>query len=84
MEPRGLDFLRPISEMMQAKNGWGDQNYNYIGLAPDQVRVYYKKYINDYKPQTTLQPDQLSIRDAVDNQLTPGKLLSNNSMKLTF
>ena len=77
MEPRGLDFLRPISEMMQA-------NY-YIGLAPDQVRVYYTKYINDYKRHLTpLQPGQLSIRDAVNDQLTPGKLLSNSSMKLTF
>ena len=49
------------------------------------MSVYYKKYINDYKPQLSpLQPGQLSIRDAVDNQLTPGKLLSNSSMKLTF
>ena len=84
MEPRGLDFLRPISEMMQTHDYRGRQNDNYIGLAPDQVRVYYKKYINDYKPQTTLQPGQLSISDAVDNQLTLGKLLSNSSMKLTF
>ena len=61
------------------------QNYYYIGLESHQVSVYYKKYINDYKPQLSpLQPGQLSIRDAVDNQLTPGKLLSNSSMKLTF
>ena len=84
MEPRGLDFLRPISEMMQTETNGRPNNF-YIGLAPDQVRVYYKKYINDYKPQLTpLQPGQLSIRDAVNDQLTPGKLLSNNSMKLTF
>ena len=83
MEPRGLDFLRPIFEMMQTFV-YGRQNYFYIGLESHQVRVHYKKYINDYKPQTTLQPGQLSIRDAVNDQLTPGKLLSNNSMKLTF
>ena len=85
MEPRGLDFLRPIWWMMQTQ--WFDrsQNHEYIGLAPDQVRVHYVKYVNDFKQQLTpLQPGQLSIRDAVNDQLTPGKLLSNNSMKLTF
>ena len=68
MEPRGLDFLRPIWWMIQARNN--------IGLAPDQVRVYYAKYVNDFKSQSNpLQPGQTSIREAVNDQLTPGRLL---------
>ena len=51
------------------------QSVKYIGLAPDQVRVYYKKYTNDFKPQINqLAPNQNSIRDAVNDQLTPGEL----------
>ena len=81
MEPRGLDFLRPIWWMMQAptRHAVLNANYKYIGLAPDQVRVYYTKYVNDFKSQLSpLQPGQPSIRDAVNDQLTPGRLLSNN------
>ena len=78
MEPRGLDFLRPIWWMMQAQDQFGSQNDDYIGLAPDQVRVYYTKYVNDFKSQfNPLQPGQTSIRDAVNDQLTPGKLISS-------
>ena len=89
MEPRGLDFLRPIWHLMQAQTndefGMTIQNDNYIGLAADQVRVYYKKYVNDYKSQLNpLQPGQFSIRDAVNDGLTPGKLLSNYSLNITI
>lgn len=42
---------------------------------PDEVRVYYTKYVNDFKPQLTpLQPGQTSIRDAANDQLAPGIL----------
>ena len=59
--------------MMQTQDGWGDQNDNYIGLAPNQVHVHYVKYVNDFKQQLNpLQPGQTSIRDAVHDQLTPG------------
>ena len=83
MEPRGLDFLRPIWYLMQTQSEFGRPNDKYIGLAPDQVRVYYTKYVNDYKPQLNpLQPGQTSIRDAVNAQLTPGKLFSKYSFKI--
>ena len=73
MEPRGLDFLWPIWSMMQAQDRFGFPNYEFIGLASDQVHVYYTTYINDYKTQLNpLQPGQTSIRDAVNDQLTPG------------
>ena len=73
MEPRGLDFLRPIWYLMQARDECGDRNDDYIGLAPDQVHVHYVKYVNDFKQQLNpLQPGQTPIRDAVSNQLTPG------------
>ena len=71
MEPRGLDFLRPIWWLMQPQNEYGYQNDEYIGLGSNEVRVYYSKYTNDFKSQ--LQPGQTSIRDAVNDQLTPGK-----------
>ena len=52
------------------------RNEKYIGLEPDQVRVYYTKYVNDYKPQLKpLQPGQTSICDAINDQLTPGTLV---------
>ena len=82
MEPRGLDFLRPIWLMMQARDQTGHQNDKYIGLAPDQVRVNYTKYVNDFKSQLSpLQPGHLSYRDAVNDQLTPGKLISNYEVR---
>ena len=74
MEPRGLDFLRPIWWPMQTQKlnvfGQSTQNDDYIGLAPDEVRVYYTTHVNDFKPK--LKPGQSSIRDAVFNQLKPG------------
>jgi hypothetical protein len=80
MEPRGLDFLRPIWEMMQTQNHRGHRNDEYIGLASDEVRVYYTKYVNNYKSQLNqLQPGQISIRDAVKDGLTPGKLVTKYS-----
>ena len=61
------------------------QNDDYIGLAPDQVRVHYTEFVNDFKPQlNSLQPGQLSICDAVNDGLTPGKLISNYSFKLVI
>lgn len=82
MEPRGLDFLRPLWSMMQTQNyslqTGVTQNEEYIGLAPDQVRVNYTTYVNDFKPQfNPLQAGQKSVRTAVNNQLTPGISLSN-------
>lgn len=72
MEPKGLEFLWPIWLMIGSFNNTLLNN-NYIGLAQDQVRVYYTKYVNDFKLQISpLQPGQTSIRDAVNAQLTPG------------
>ena len=89
MEPRGLDFLYPIWRLMEARTpaqtSTGRQNDKYIGLAPGQVRVHYTKYVNNFKPQLNqLQPGQLSIRDAVNDKLTPGKLLSNYLLNITL
>ena len=69
MEPRGLDFLMPIWQMMQTQNKWGDLNDKYIGLTSDQVRVYYTKYVNDFKPRLNTLPGQTSIRDAAAKKL---------------
>ena len=60
---------------MQPQDNFGRHNFHYIGLTVDQVRVHYTKYINDFK--CSLLPGQISIRDAVSNQLTPGKTLKS-------
>lgn len=80
MEARGLDFLYPIWKLMQPQDNFGRHNFNYIGLTVDQVRVHYTKYINDFK--CSLLPGQISIRDAVSNQLTPGKTFKTISSRL--
>ena len=85
MEPRGLDFLRPIWYFMQTRNDRRDQNIMYIGLAPDQVHVHYTKYVNDFKSELNpLRPGQTSIRDAITDQLTPGRLFTNYQLNLMF
>ena len=63
MEPRGLNLLYPIWQLMQP------QCIHHIGVTSDRVRVYYTKYINDFK--TTLKPGEKSILDAVNAGLTP-------------
>ena len=76
MEPRGLDFLHPIWWLTQAQGQFNDQNDEFVGLAPDQVRVYYRRYTNNFKQQfNPLKSDQISICDAIKDQLAPGKLL---------
>ena len=70
MQAQNLDLMPEII------NFFGKKNDKYIGLTPDEVRVYYTKYTNDFKPRfRPLPPGQTSIRDAVTDQLTPGKLL---------
>lgn len=65
IEPRGLDLFKPISNLIKSDR--------YVGLAPNQVRVYYKNYVNDFKRALSpLQPREMSIREAINDQLTPG------------
>ena len=60
MERRGVDFLYPIWNL----------NEQYIGLAADDVNVFYTTYINDYK--RPLQQNEKSIKEAFNARLTPG------------
>ena len=72
MEPRGLDLLLPIWQLMQP------QGLHFIGVTSAQVRVSYTKYVNNFK--RSLQPGEKSISEAVADQLTPvGSVMFNKS-----
>ena len=62
MQPRGIEFLRPIWSLVT--------DLNYLGLSFDNINVYYTKYINNYKHPII--DGELSIDDAVRIGLTPG------------
>ena len=65
MEKRGVDFLYPIWNLIEG------QLYYSIGLATDDVSVFYTTYINDFK--RPLQQNETSINEAINARLTPGK-----------
>lgn len=64
LEPRGVTFLRPVWEMI-TDDGWRG-----LGLNLDDVDIYYRKYINNFKRTPTEREE--SIEQAVDKKLTPG------------
>lgn len=63
MEKRGVDFLYPIWQLIESRS-------NGIGLATDDVSVFYTAYINDFK--RPIQQNEISINEAVSARLTPG------------
>ena len=65
MEPRGIDFLVPISHLIEGEV--------FLKLANADVKVFYITYVNDFKRQ--LQPNEHSVRTAINDKLTPGELL---------
>ena len=74
MQPRGIEFLRPIWELIT--------HWDYLGLCDNQIMVYYTKYVNHYKQP--LQPNDQSICDAVEKQLTPGKFCTYEQFSKTL
>ena len=69
MEKRGVDFLYPIWYLIEGgADGYGRKCG--IGLATDDVSVFYTSYINDFK--RPLQQNETSINEAVNARLTPG------------
>ena len=69
LEPRGVSFLRPIWYLIERHRD------ELIGLNKTEVNVYYKKFINNFK--RTLQANEESIEQAVDNRITPGMSLAD-------
>ena len=69
MEKRGIDFLYPIWHLIERRSDL-IHGQNTIGLANNDVKVFYTTYINDFKRQ--LRPNEQSIRTAIDEKLTPG------------
>ena len=64
MEKRGVELLYPIWKLIKDR-------FDGIGLATDDVIVFYTTYINDFK--RPLQQNEMSINEAVNARLTPGK-----------
>ena len=73
LEQEGLLFLRPVYDLLF---------YNYLELTRSSVSVCYKTYHNTYKPGIQTRPDVLSLQDAVDQELTPGKILTRRHYNL--
>ena len=63
MEPRGIQYLRPVWELIE-------KCHRKFNLNDNDVDVYYKTYINNFKRALTSSEE--SIEQAVKNQLTPG------------
>ena len=69
MEKRGVDVLFPICHLIK-------QRRNGIGLAIDDVSVFYTTYVNDHK--RPLQQDEVSIQEAFNAKNTPDIHLLDN------
>ena len=70
LEEEGLFFLDPIYRLFF-------ESYPYsLSLPRSCVSVCYKTYHNTYKHGIQIGPNDLSLRDAVDQELTPGKKLN--------
>ena len=66
LEHEGLFFLRPVYELLFQNSD------NCLILPRSIVRVSYKVYHNTYKG-FQIGSNDLSLEDAVNQQLTPGK-----------
>ena len=73
MEKRGVDVLFPICHLI-------NQRRNGIGLAIDDVSVFYTIYVNDYKRPS--QQDEVSIQQAFNAKNTPGINLLDNFLSI--
>ena len=67
MEQEGLFFLRPVYELLFTRNIFN------LNLPRSSVSVCYKTYHNTYKG-IQIGPNDLSLEDAVNQELTPGKV----------
>ena len=74
MQPRGIEFLRPIWNLITDRQ--------YLHLSFNDVDVYYTKYINNHK-QIVVNGEQL-VDDAVQAGLTPGKMIFYQVDKFVF
>ena len=72
MQSKGLDFLRPIWEMIYSDeyliSGEG------LNLSESDVSVTYTRYVNNYKKaRNNKKPNDKTIDDAMKDGFTPGK-----------
>ena len=80
LEQEGLFFLLPVYRLLfqdncPVKPGFVTNTSldDYLELPRSSVRVCYKAYHNTYKG-VQVGPNDLSLEDAVNQELTPGKI----------
>ena len=83
MQPKGLDFLTPIWEMIYS-NKEIDRNSSDktqgLNLPESDVSVTYTRYINSYKKTATnAQPNDTPIDVAIKDGFAPGEEFKNSS-----
>ena len=62
MQPRGVEFLRPIWKLVTG--------VRYLDISFKEIKVYYTKYVNNHKHAVAY--GERSIDEAVQAGLTPG------------
>ena len=69
LEQEGLFFLQPVYELMFRYY----KHESYLNLPRSSVSICYKAYHNTYKG-IQIGPNDLSLDNAVNQELTPGKI----------
>ena len=82
MQSKGLDFLRPIWEMIysdELDRDWiGIVTRGGLNLSENDVEVTYTRYVNNHKKTTKdAKPNDKTIDDAVKDGLIPFKKTIN-------
>ena len=78
LEQEGLFFLQPIYNLL-----FGHVFNDFLNLPRSSVSVCYKTYHNTYKGRH-IDPNDLSLQEAVDKGLTPGNILILGQVRLLF
>ena len=75
MQPKGLNYLRPIWEMIYSEQfKTGNDVIKGLNLSENDVSVTYTRYINNHKKtKKVAKPNDKTIDDAIKDGLTPGK-----------
>ena len=83
MQSRGLDFLKPIWEMIYTGHLIRKSNFdpalNGLNLSENDVEVTYRRYINTMNPPENMRQNDKSIEEAVEAGITPGKKAKKKS-----
>ena len=68
MDDEGILYIHDIYQLIT----------NDVGLTLNDIDISYATYVNNYHPNY-VEDGRPTIQDAVDNKLTPGKVLEQES-----